>query len=138
MPIKRAVKKTAEKNVGGRPPKIVDWITLEKLVGFQCTGEECASVLRMDYEVLNNHIKRKYKYGFQEYLKKKGGLGRASLRRRQFKMAENNVSMAIWLGKQYLGQTDKVEEKVFSENHTIKIVQDEPRGKEKLDKYIVD
>ena len=34
-----------------------------------------------------------------------------SLRRQQFKSAEaGNVTMQIWLGKQYLGQTDKVEE----------------------------
>jgi hypothetical protein len=27
----------------------------------------------------------------------------------QFKLAEKNASMAIWLGKQYLGQKDQVE-----------------------------
>ncbi len=33
-----------------------------------------------------------------------------SLRRLQWKAAkENNVTMLIWLGKQYLGQTDKQE-----------------------------
>jgi hypothetical protein len=34
--------------------------------------------------------------------------GLASLRRKQFTMAESNASMAIWLGKQYLGQKDQV------------------------------
>ena len=29
-----------------------------------------------------------------------------SLRRSQFRLAENNATMAIWLGKQYLGQKD--------------------------------
>lgn len=32
-----------------------------------------------------------------------------SLRRTQFKLAEKNPTMAIWLGKQYLGQRDNVE-----------------------------
>ena len=27
----------------------------------------------------------------------------------QFRLAEKSYAMAIWLGKQYLGQTDKVE-----------------------------
>ena len=32
------------------------------------------------------------------------------LRRTQFKLAEHSVPMAIWLGKQYLGQRDVVEQ----------------------------
>jgi hypothetical protein len=30
-----------------------------------------------------------------------------SLRRYQFDLAENNATMAIWLGKQWLGQKDE-------------------------------
>jgi hypothetical protein len=44
---------------------------------------------------------------------KKGrkALGRISLRRQQFKMLrEGSTAMAIWLGKQYLGQRDRVEQ----------------------------
>lgn len=37
-------------------------------------------------------------------------IGKASLRRMQFKSAEDgNVTMQIWLGKQMLGQRDKSE-----------------------------
>lgn len=32
-----------------------------------------------------------------------------SLRRTQFKLAEKNPTMAIFLGKQYLGQRDNIE-----------------------------
>ena len=36
--------------------------------------------------------------------------GKISLRRYQFRQAEKgNASLLIWLGKQYLGQTDKQE-----------------------------
>ena len=38
--------------------------------------------------------------------------GRASLRRSQFRLAEKSATMAIWLGKQYLGQKDQVEASV--------------------------
>jgi len=33
--------------------------------------------------------------------------GRASLRRNQWKLSKHNATMAIWLGKQHLGQKDK-------------------------------
>lgn len=40
-------------------------------------------------------------------------MGKISLRRAQFKLAKKSANMAIWLGKQWLGQQDKV--KVISE-----------------------
>ena len=46
--------------------------------------------------------------GFSEVYKTFRGKGNASLRRLQFKEAERgNVTMLIWLGKQWLGQTEK-------------------------------
>jgi hypothetical protein len=35
--------------------------------------------------------------------------GKASLRRRQWELAQKNTAMAIFLGKQYLGQRDSYE-----------------------------
>ncbi len=97
-------------------PKTIDWKQLDSLIGIQCTGEECAAVLDIDYDTLNAIIKREKKLaGFSEYFKLKRGRGKASLRRRQFKMAENNPTMAIWLGKQYLGQADKNETNLSGE-----------------------
>lgn len=86
--------------------KEIDWNTLNGCVQIQCTGEECASVLNIDYDTLNARIKEKYGYGFSDYFRKKSGKGKASLRRRQFEMAKNNPTMAIWLGKNMLGQVD--------------------------------
>ena len=42
----------------------------------------------------------------------------------QFKQAENNPVMAIWLGKQILGQTDKVEAEVTDKIEVINDVKD--------------
>jgi hypothetical protein len=43
-----------------------------------------------------------------------------SLRRLQAKKAaEGNVTMLIWLGKQYLGQSDRQEQKITEEVVTI-------------------
>ena len=96
-------------NRGGRPQKKIDYEKLDKLLGIFCTGEECASVLDMDYDTINACLKRDKKVGFSEYSNMKKGVGRASLRRRQFQMAEKNPALAIWLGKQYLGQVDHQE-----------------------------
>ena len=43
---------------------------------------------------------------FSEVFRQKRGLGKVSLRRAQFHLAEKSATMAIFLGKQYLGQTD--------------------------------
>ena len=97
-----------KKNKGGRPRKEIDYPKLEALCKIQCTGEECASVLQIDYDTLNNALKRDGYGGFSDYLKNHSSSGKASLRRLQWKAAEAlNTAMLIWLGKQYLGQTDK-------------------------------
>ena len=49
---------------------------------------------------------------FSEIFKEKRGLGKISLRRSQWRLAEKSATMAIWLGKQYLGQKDQVEASV--------------------------
>lgn len=43
---------------------------------------------------------------FAEVFKQKRTIGRISLRRAQNRLAMRNATMAIWLGKQWLGQTD--------------------------------
>jgi hypothetical protein len=93
-----------------RPHITLDYKTLDTLCKLQCTGEECASVLSIDYDTLNLGLKRDGHGGFTEYFKKIGEGGKASLRRLQWKSAESgNATMQIWLGKQYLGQTDKTD-----------------------------
>jgi hypothetical protein len=44
-----------------------------------------------------------------------------SLRRWQMKMAQTNATMAIWLGKQYLGQSDRQEVTNITPDTEIKI-----------------
>lgn len=54
--------------------------------------------------------------GFFRNFPQKRGKGKISLRRHQMRLAEKNATMAIWLGKQYLGQTDRPEESVDMED----------------------
>ena len=98
----------ARKNRGGRPRKNIDFTHLKKLCDHMHTGEECADILGVDYDTLNARITEAGYEGFPDYFKKNSGGGKASLRRMQWKTAQKgNVTMQIWLGKQYLGQTDK-------------------------------
>ena len=81
----------------------------EKLCGIQCTLEEISGVMDVSMDTIERWCLREYKAGFAEIYKSKSATGKISLRRHQFKLAEKNATMAIWLGKQYLGQRDTIE-----------------------------
>ena len=87
----------------GRPKKQIDYVTVEKLAKIQCTQEEIASFLGISSRTLLRDEK------FKELFAKGRENGKMSLRRIQWKHAEKSVPMAIWLGKQYLGQRDNIE-----------------------------
>ena len=84
-------------------------LILQSLCKIQCTLEEVASALDVSEDTIGRHIKKEYGMTFADYYKKHSVGGKISLRRIQFNLAKNNVSMAIWLGKQWLGQTDQKE-----------------------------
>ena len=98
-------KKTEGKRMG-RPPIEIDQEQFEKLCEIQCTLEEIANVLKCSMDTVERWCKRTYEMSFAEAFKKYSATGKMSLRRNQFKLAETNATMAIWLGKQYLGQKD--------------------------------
>jgi hypothetical protein len=91
----------------GRPKKQIDRDAFEKLCALQCTQEEICGVLGVTDKTLQAWCKRTYKANFSEVFRQKRQLGKMSLRRSQFKLAEKNATMAIWLGKQYLDQRDR-------------------------------
>lgn len=99
--------KTTKKKVG-RPKKIIDKRQFEELCKIQCTRSEIANVFDCDEDTVNEWCKREYGVNFSVVLNKKADSGKMSLRRIQYNMAEaGSERMAIWLGKQWLGQTDK-------------------------------
>lgn len=96
----------------------------ENLMKIQCTQEEIAGVFEVSVDTLKRWIKRNYDGNNFAYLYKiYGASGRASLRRYQMKQAEKVPIMAIWLGKQYLGQKDVIEQ------HNINHEGDDPLTK---------
>ena len=104
------MKRQLNPKVTGRPRKEIDMKIVDSLCKIQCTGEEVAAVLDVDYDTLNARVMENSGKSFSDYRKEKTGDGRVSLRRAQFKAAmEGNVTMQIWLGKQMLGQRDKAD-----------------------------
>lgn len=96
-----------------RPRKEINQKQFESLCAIQCTEEEIAAVLDVNTDTLEKWVKKTYNgRRFSEVFNEKRAGGKASLRRNQWKLSETNPTMAIWLGKQYLDQTDKREEKV--------------------------
>lgn len=84
----------------------------ESLCGIQCTQDEICSVLDVTDKTLTAWCKSTYGMSFSEIFKIKKGAGKVSLRRYQFELAKKNPTMAIFLGKQYLDQRDKIEAEV--------------------------
>ncbi|MCD7757645.1 MAG: hypothetical protein LUH45_05680 [Clostridiales bacterium] len=78
----------------------------ENLCAIQSTEEEICFILGVTDKTLNRLLKERYKMGFSEAYKVYSSVGKISLRRAQFRMAEHSDRMAIWLGKQYLGQRE--------------------------------
>ena len=96
-------------NPNGRPRKEIDVQTFKNLCAIFCTLEEIAGVFECSVDTIENWCKREFGETFSDVYKKESGRGKASLRRTQLKLAQKNASMAIFLGKNILGQSDHVE-----------------------------
>ena len=93
----------------GRPKKEFTKDLFEKLCYIQCPKHEICSILEIDNNTLDRMISEEYNDTFSNIYKKYSDGGKMSLRRTQFKLAEKNATLSIWLGKQYLGQRDIIE-----------------------------
>lgn len=92
----------------GRPPIQIDQKQFENLCGLQCTKEEVADFFDCSEDTIDRWCLRTYGETFAVVFRKKRGNGKISLRRKQWKLADKSAAMAIFLGKNYLGQTDNV------------------------------
>lgn len=113
----------------GRPRKEIDQKMFENLCAIQCTEAEICDCFDVCEDTLNAWCKRTYQdekgkpMTFSDIYKKKSARGKSSLRRNQFRLSETNATMAIWLGKQYLGQRDQVETVVdMKENNLLEML----------------
>lgn len=102
--VQSKVTKRHTKHPVGRPPIEVDWKRVYRMAKIHCTVEEIGFVLGVHHQTLNN------KPEFQELYQRGWNYGKMSLRRAQFNCAikEGNPTMMIWLGKNVLGQKDRI------------------------------
>lgn len=84
----------------GRPKIKLDYELIEKLASIMCTQEEIATFVGCSVDTLQRDET------FCGIYKKGIDSGKMSLRRKQWKLADKSPAMAIFLGKQYLGQKD--------------------------------
>lgn len=90
----------------GRPRKEIDEKNFKTLCKMQCTLVEIAGFFDCCEDTIESWCKRTYGQNFSEVYKTASANGKISLRRTQFELAEKSPAMAIFLGKQYLGQRD--------------------------------
>lgn len=90
----------------GRPQVDIDQTQFENLCGLQCTLQEISGWFKCSEDTIERWCKRTYGENFAETYKIHSAKGKMSLRRAQFRLAEKSAAMAIFLGKNYLGQTD--------------------------------
>jgi hypothetical protein len=96
--------------MAGRPRKKIDQEQFEKLCKLQCTIDEFCCYFDCNTDTLEKWCKKTYKMNFSEVFRIKKGSGKISLRRKQFEVAlSGNPTMLIWLGRNMLGQTDKID-----------------------------
>ena len=115
----------------GRPRKEIDAKQFADLVGLGCTQEEICWYFRDDngkpihIDTLTNWCKRTFGMTFSEYAKQNRLAPlKIQLRKNQFKLAEKSAAMAIFLGKNYLGQSDQFVEKDEGNNEKFNALMD--------------
>ena len=85
-----------------RPRIDIDYKQAKKLAEIQCTIAEIAHVMEVSITKLQRDTEFRVMYDREREK------GKTSLRRMQWSSArKGNVAMLIWLGKQYLAQSDK-------------------------------
>jgi hypothetical protein len=88
----------------GRKRVEIDLAELEKLCALQATNAEIAAWFGCTERTIE---KRSKEPAIQEVMTRGRAKGRISMRRAQMKLLEaGNATMAVWMGKQYLGQRD--------------------------------
>lgn len=113
----------------------IDKQSFESLCALQCTQNEIAFFFRCSYRCIEEWVKETYKHDdgtpmtFKEVFKILRSGGMISLRRKQFKLADKSAPMAIWLGRQILGQTENRDE-VDQEGIKIQIVSKRSQAEE--------
>ena len=98
-----------------RPQKVIDGDTVKKLAALNCSMEEIGHVVGCSVDTLERR--------FADAIKEGRSHGKVSLKRKMFDTAMGgNVSMMIWLSKNLLGYSDKVETREVAAESTKDLI----------------
>jgi hypothetical protein len=94
----------------GLKPRIMDWEKIGKMFSLGCTIGEVCNIEMLSDDWLRTLCERDNNCTLSDFVAKHRDKGKVSLRRAQYDSAvnRNSVPMQIWLGKNWLGQTDKI------------------------------
>lgn len=106
-------------NPVGRPVIELDWDQFKKICALQPTLEEVATFFECSSDTIERRCFEKFGENFAEVYKRFSVGGKLSLRRNQMKLSEKNATMAIWLGKQWLGQDDPDAKKIANSTRAL-------------------
>jgi hypothetical protein len=99
-------------SVMGRPKIQIDWDKLDQFCAYQATLREIAAWFKCSEDTIERLCHSEKGQTFAEYFSQKRTPGLLSLRSKMFNMAMNgDKTMLIWLSKQYLGMSEKIEAK---------------------------
>lgn len=104
-----------------RPRKNIDGELVKKLASIHCTMEEIAFAVGCSVDLLERR--------FADTVKEGKAHGKTSLRRYMWHAAtdKGNITMMIWLSKNILGYTDKVEQVTENNAPQRLIIEMEPK-----------
>ena len=93
----------------GRPECVINWDDVAIMASNFCPYEDIAAVVRTSVSTLEKHCVRDNGITLPVYVNQRRSSTRNALRNMQMQTAmSGNVVMMIFLGKNMLGQTDKV------------------------------
>lgn len=98
--------KIFERRKTGPVPKEINLDQVIYWAGMSATAREVAGSFHVHITTLDRRLQEHFGMGYEELSKLVDGELKLSLRRYQYNMAKTNAAMAIWLGKQWLGQKD--------------------------------
>jgi hypothetical protein len=88
----------------------IDWNTVADYLKAQCSGSAIASILGIHENTLYSRCRIDNNMEFMTFSAKKKAEGKELLRKNMFDLAmKGNITMNIFLSKQYLGFADKTE-----------------------------
>jgi hypothetical protein len=102
---------------------------VKKLAALHCTNVEIAAFFDVDEKTIRNR--------FSDIIAKGKENGKIRLRRMQFRLAEKSPAMAIWLGKQLLGQVEtNVPQNEELRDRELVLYEEKEGDREKMMRYL--